>query len=65
VDASAFAALVRANPDALATPRRRARFLCGLASPALSLAKLSRHVMFGALEDHRFAEVLAWCERQG
>jgi ATP-dependent DNA helicase RecQ len=64
VDASAFAALVRANPDALGTPRRRARFLCGLASPALSAAKLSRHVMFGALEDHRFAEVLAWCERQ-
>ncbi|HEU4884411.1 MAG TPA: ATP-dependent DNA helicase RecQ [Longimicrobium sp.] len=65
VDAGAFAALVRANPDALATPRRRARFLCGLPSPALSIAKLTRHVMFAALEDHRFAEVLAWCERQG
>jgi ATP-dependent DNA helicase RecQ len=65
VDAGAFAALVRAHPDALATPRRRARFLCALPSPALSAAKLTRHVMFGALEDHRFAEVLAWCERHG
>jgi ATP-dependent DNA helicase RecQ len=65
VDAGAFRALCAAQPDALATPRRRARFLCGLSSPALSVAKLTRHVMFGALEDHRFAEVLAWCERLG
>jgi ATP-dependent DNA helicase RecQ len=64
VDAEAFRALCHAQPDALATPRRRARFLCGLSSPALTAAKLSRHTMFGALEDHRFAEVLAWCERQ-
>ncbi|HEX2080590.1 MAG TPA: ATP-dependent DNA helicase RecQ [Longimicrobium sp.] len=62
VDAAAFRALCRANPEALATPRRQARFLCGLASPALTLAKLTRHPMFGALEDRRFAEVLAWCE---
>jgi ATP-dependent DNA helicase RecQ len=65
VDAGAFRALCQAQPDALATARRRARFLCGLTSPALVAAKLTRHVMFGALEDHRFAEVLAWCERQG
>jgi ATP-dependent DNA helicase RecQ len=65
VDAGAFSALVAANPDALATPRRRARFLCGLTGPALTAAKLSRHTLFGALEDHRFAEVLSWCERQG
>ena len=62
VDVSAFRALVRENPEPLATPRRRARFLCGLSSPALTAAKLSRHPMFGALEDHRFTEVLAWCE---
>ncbi|HEX2206596.1 MAG TPA: ATP-dependent DNA helicase RecQ [Longimicrobium sp.] len=65
IDVAAFHALVRDNPDALGTPRRRARFLCGLASPALTAARLSRHTMFGALEDHRFAEVLDWCERPG
>jgi ATP-dependent DNA helicase RecQ len=65
VDAAAFRALCAAQPDALATPRRRARFLCGLSSPALTAAKLTRNTLFGALEDHRFAEVLAWCERTG
>ena len=61
-DESAFRALCTRQPVALATPRRRARFLCGLATPALSQAKLTRNPLFASLEDRRFAEVLAWCE---
>ncbi len=52
-----------ANPEALREPRQRARFLCGLTSPATTRAKLTRDPLFGAAADHRFAEVLDWCER--
>jgi ATP-dependent DNA helicase RecQ len=55
-------ALVDAHPEALGVPRQQARFLCGLSSPAATRAKLTRHPLFGALADHRFADVLAWCE---
>ena len=51
--------LVEAHPEALASPRQRARFLCGLTSPATTRAKLTRHPLFGALADQRFADVLA------
>ena len=37
------AALAAAHPAALGHPRQRARFLCGLTSPALSAARLARH----------------------
>jgi ATP-dependent DNA helicase RecQ len=50
-----------AHPAALGEPRQQARFLCGLTSPALTTARLSRHPLFGALEQHPFATVLAWC----
>jgi ATP-dependent DNA helicase RecQ len=56
-------ALVEEYPDALATPRQQARFLCGLTSPATTRAKLSRHPLFGALAEQRFADVLSRCER--
>jgi ATP-dependent DNA helicase RecQ len=49
-----------AYPEALGEPRQAARFLCGLTSPALTRAKLTRHPLFGALEERRFAEVLGW-----
>jgi ATP-dependent DNA helicase RecQ len=62
IDVGAFRALCAAQSAALGTPRRRARFLCGLATPALTQAKLTRNPLFGSLEDRRFAEVLAWCE---
>ncbi len=65
IDVGAFRALCAAQPVALGTARRRARFLCGLATPALTQAKLTRNGLFGALEDRRFAEVLAWCEAGG
>ena len=52
--------LCAANPDSLALPRQRARFLCGLSSPALTRAKLPRHPFFGIFIERPFAEVLEW-----
>jgi ATP-dependent DNA helicase RecQ len=63
LDVDAFRELCRGHPDALGQPRQRARFLCGLSSPALTRARLSRHALYGALEARRFTEVLEWCER--
>jgi ATP-dependent DNA helicase RecQ len=62
VDRRAVRALQAAHPDALGTPRQRARFLCGLTSPATSRAKLTREPLFGAAAERRFADVLGWCE---
>ena len=64
VDAEVLAELRAQHPDALGQARQCARFLCGLTSPAVSRAKLTRHELFGALENYRFGEVLAWCEGQ-
>ncbi len=47
-----------ANPVELATPRRLARFLCGLSSPWFTKAKLARHRLFGVADAHRFVDVL-------
>jgi ATP-dependent DNA helicase RecQ len=65
VDAAELRALRESHPDALGAPRQQARFLCGLTSPAVSRARQGRHPLFGALEEHPFAEVLAWCEAAG
>jgi ATP-dependent DNA helicase RecQ len=59
LDRRVLDALTDEHPNALGTPRQRARFLCGLTSPATTKAKLSRHPLFGALADRRFADVLA------
>ena len=64
VDARALAALATAHPEALETPRQRARFLCGITSPATTRARLTRESVFGSLADRRFADVLAWCESE-
>lgn len=50
--------LRREHPAALGETRQAARFLCGLSSPALTRAKLSRRPLFGALGEWRFADVL-------
>ena len=50
--------LVAQKHAALATPRQLARFLCGLASPAATRARLTRHAAFALLSDLPFAEVL-------
>ena len=65
VDARRLVELRDAHPDALGAPRQQARFLCGLTSPGISRARLGRDPLFGALEDRRFADVLAWCEGLG
>jgi ATP-dependent DNA helicase RecQ len=61
LDVSALGALRRDHAAALGHARQVARFLCGLSSPALSRLRLTRHQLFGALEEHRFADVLRWC----
>jgi ATP-dependent DNA helicase RecQ len=59
LDRAVLDELTAEHPTALATPRQRARFLCGLSSPATTKAKLSRHALFGVLAEQRFADVLA------
>jgi ATP-dependent DNA helicase RecQ len=58
-DVSSIRELRRAHPEALATPRRAARFLCGLNSPLLTASKLSKHPLFGSLAEAPFREVMA------
>jgi ATP-dependent DNA helicase RecQ len=62
VDAEALRQLRNAHPEALATARQAARFLCGITSPASSRARLSRHPLFGLASERRFADVLRWCD---
>jgi ATP-dependent DNA helicase RecQ len=59
LDRAVLDELAAEHPTALGSPRQRARFLCGLSSPATTKAKLSRHTLFGALAEQRFADVLA------
>ena len=61
VERGSLDAIAAAHPDALALPRQRARFLCGITSPATTRARLTRDPLFGAAADRRFDEVLAWC----
>lgn len=50
--------LAAAHPEALGEPRQRARFLCGITSPAATRSRLNRHALFGALREDRFRRVL-------
>jgi ATP-dependent DNA helicase RecQ len=59
LSAEDIAALRAEHPRALAGARPMARFLCGLTSPALVAAKLTRHPRFGSLAEAPFAAVLA------
>jgi len=47
-------------PAALGTARQMARFLCGLTSPATTEAGLRNDRLFGRLDGHPFADVMAW-----
>ncbi|MCI5126752.1 MAG: hypothetical protein D3925_20300 [Candidatus Electrothrix sp. AR5] len=47
-------------PLVLASPRQISRLLCGLSSPGLTRSKLSKHQLFGKLDQYPFAEVMAW-----
>jgi ATP-dependent DNA helicase RecQ len=51
--------LVDEKHAALNTPRQLAKFLCGMASPAATRARLTRNHAFALLADLPFAEVLA------
>jgi len=62
VDAATLTDLCSNHPEALGTPRQRARFLAGTTSPATTRARLTHDPRFGSLRDRRFAEILAWCE---
>ncbi|MGH8558883.1 MAG: RecQ family ATP-dependent DNA helicase [Methylococcales bacterium] len=46
----------------LLKPRALARFLCGIASPRISRAKLRGHALFGRLGDTPFERVLEWSD---
>ncbi len=59
LDLDAMAALRDQYPNALATPRQVARFLCGLTSPLLTQSKLSRNPKFGSQADTPFKKVMA------
>ncbi len=54
--------LVEKYPNALGEPRQAARFLCGITSPQLTTAKLSRNGLFGCCSAVPFATVLQACE---
>jgi ATP-dependent DNA helicase RecQ len=62
LDTLTLAQRVAAHPAALAEPRHVARFLCGLTTPALTRAKLTKDPLFGCLEAYGYAEVLAWSQ---
>ncbi len=53
-----------ANTNVLQDPRSLTRFLCGITSPGISKARLTRHELFGALERTPFAQVRDWIETQ-
>jgi ATP-dependent DNA helicase RecQ len=59
VPMEALAELRARYPDALGVGRQVARFLCGIASPALTKAKLTRHALFGSAGRIPFAKVAA------
>ena len=51
------------KPEVLATDTDVARVLCGLSSPAISKAGLTKHDLFGCCSEIAFATVLAQLER--
>ena len=53
-----LAELRAGHPRALGGARQMARFFCGISSPALSTAKLTRHPRFGSAADAPFGQVL-------
>jgi ATP-dependent DNA helicase RecQ len=52
------------HPELLSDPVIATRWLCGIASPTLSRAKLTMHPLFGALERQPFAALCARLERE-
>ena len=50
--------LVKEHKEVLSSERAIARFLCGLTSPALTRAKLSKHDLFGSCSEISFGKVM-------
>lgn len=55
-------ALAAAHPRALGSARQLARFLCGISSPAVAAARLTRHPRFGSAVETPFADVMQAAE---
>ncbi len=55
---SAVHRLAKSHPDALGSPRQKAKFLVGLSSPRLTSSRLSRDPAFGSCSEVPFAVVL-------
>jgi ATP-dependent DNA helicase RecQ len=55
---TAVKGLAAKHPDVVGTIRAQARFLCGLSSPAMTRARLSRDPMFGACAGVPFSTVM-------
>ena len=62
VDRGALAALAATHPDALGAPRQRARFLCGITSPATTPREADARPALRRARDRRFADVLPGAE---
>jgi ATP-dependent DNA helicase RecQ len=60
---STAVALAQRNPQVLSDPRVLARLLCGLTSPQLTKAKLTRNELFGVLQHVPFQQVLQRAEQ--
>ena len=63
LDPARISDLRRRYPDALASPRQIARFLCGLNSPLLTRTKLHKHPDFGGMGGFSFPTVLKAADR--
>ncbi len=63
--AELLTALKEQHPQALCTARQMARFLCGLPSPLLTRAKLTKNDLFGRAESMPFGRVLEWVAPRG
>jgi len=61
LEKSVVTALNRRCPPELQSPRQLAKLLCGLNSPLFTRLTLTRDGLFGALEQHPFADVVKWC----
>ena len=55
--------LVGQQQFVLSSPRAVARFMCGMTSPALTRAKLSKHALFGCGSEIPFGELLQEAEQ--
>jgi ATP-dependent DNA helicase RecQ len=63
-DAQAIHQLCSERHTSLVAPRQMTRFLCGIASPATTKAKLRQHNQFGRLEGVPFRQVLEYVEER-